>query len=205
MNDSTVKQGEGVATGITHLCVGCGNLVPMCTCDPTGGKEHESVLAFRQETRARLKRIEQKLDQIIEDRCAESEMTTTVDSYGVCHIDGPPVTAFAIAENSDGSGNRVEVIYRLIKFYGTREECEDAWGAILDLIRAELKDLCVAQLVPRLTHPIIWWRRRPEYIQEERVCHFSCRLATSPPLPDTFWQRWETPDGKQGRPANEVI
>jgi len=136
-------------------------------------------------------------------------MTTTIDEHGICHIDGPPTWGFAIAENSDGSGNRVEVIYRLLVYHGTKQECEDAQRSLLNLVTSELQDLAKIQLNPRLVRPIIWWRRRPELIQDDDGrfkdhWKFSARFDTTPKLPDTFWQKWECKDGHPARPASEV-
>jgi len=61
-NDSTDNSEKKT---VHHLCIGCGQLVPLCTCDPTGGKQHETELAFRQEVRNRLKLIEGKIDDIL--------------------------------------------------------------------------------------------------------------------------------------------
>lgn len=49
----------------THLCIACGNLVSRCVCDPAGGQQHDTELRFRQEVRAKLKEMDEKLDLLI--------------------------------------------------------------------------------------------------------------------------------------------
>lgn len=135
-------------------------------------------------------------------------MTTERDEAGIWHIDGPPYRGFVIAEFPDGSGNRVEVIYRCLRYLGTKKDCEDAYNILLNLIRSELQDLSESQPnYNQLVHPIIWWRTRVEYSQDpddQNRWRFYCRLATTPPLPNMFWEQWETKEGALSRNAREV-
>src|SRR5882762_5848135 len=122
-------------------------------------------------------------------------MTTERDEAGVYHIDGPPYRGFIIKEFPDGSGNRVEVIYKTLRYAGTQKECMEAYKTLLNLIRSELQDLVEADPEERNLYPIIWWRIRLETTQDSEDPNrwrFYCRLATTPPLPDMFWEQWET-------------
>lgn len=135
-------------------------------------------------------------------------MSTERDEYGIYHIDGPAVAGFIVAENPDGSGNRVEIRYRSFRYVGTKAECEEAYKALLNLICSELKDLNEVQpnAVSSFNQKIIWWRRRVDYVfdPESERWYFSCRLATTPPLPLEIWERWETKEGDYARNAKEV-
>lgn len=187
---------------IQHLCVGCGNLVGMCTCDPSGQSQHETELTFRRDLRKRLKGIEEKIDDLLVEK--ERPLMSTVCRDGICYIDGPPMSRFAIVENSDGSGQRIEVIYRVLKFVGSKESCEEARDLLLYLVVSELQNLH-RSATSRFPIPIVWWRRRPQISENESDWSFYCRLATTPPLPEDFWQRWETPEGStEIRLAGEV-
>jgi hypothetical protein len=132
---------------------------------------------------------------------------TEVDEHGICHIDGPPYAGFAIAEHSDGTGQRVEIIYKMLRYIGSEQDCRDACQALLNLVISELQDLEEVAFDNRHLRKIIWWRRRPEFIHDPdsgRWC-FSCRFDTTPKLPDTFWERWMVAEGMPGRNAKEVI
>ena len=48
----------------THICVGCGELTSKCKCDPSGGREYETGLAFRQFIREKLNSIENDVSSI---------------------------------------------------------------------------------------------------------------------------------------------
>jgi hypothetical protein len=132
---------------------------------------------------------------------------TTELIYDVYHIDGPPFYGFAIAEHPDGSGQRVEIRYRTLRYAGTKQECEDAYKWLMNLILSELDDLQKIQVKDLGSHKIIWWRHRVDYEQskdDSNRWRFYCRLATTPPLPDIFWEQWETPEGSLNRNAREV-
>lgn len=134
-------------------------------------------------------------------------MSTEVDEHGICHIDGPPYAGFAIAEYPDGTGNRVEIIYKMLRYIGTEGEVHQAHEALMNLVISELQDLEEVALDNCHLRKIIWWRRRPEFIKDfesGRWC-FSCRFDTTPKLPDSFWERWMVAEGMPGRNAKEVV
>lgn len=134
-------------------------------------------------------------------------MTTTCEN-DIYHIDGPPINAFAIAEYPDGSGNRVEIVYRVIRFSGdSMEEIQSAWMKIFNIMQAELKELNSSQVNNRFAREIIWWRRRPEFCAglDEGKCRCYARFATTPPLPDTFWEKYGVPEYEKTPTAKELI
>lgn len=136
-------------------------------------------------------------------------MSTERDDHGIYHIDGPAVAGFIMAEYPDGSGNRVEVRYFTLRYVGTKSECEEAYESLINLISSELQDLVEIQpnAISNLNQKIIWWRHRVEYEQDlenPEYWKFYCRLATTPPLPLEFWDRWETKEGALNRNAREV-
>jgi len=134
-------------------------------------------------------------------------MSTEVDEHGICHIDGPPYAGFAIAEYPDGSGSRVEIIYKMLRYMGTEEEVHEAHEALMNLVASELQDLEPIQLNNRNVRKIIWWRRRPEFLKDDESGNwvFSCRFDTTPKLPDGFWEAWQSAEGMPARRAREVI
>lgn len=138
-------------------------------------------------------------------------MSTERDEHGIYHIDGPACAGFIVAEKPDGSGNRVEVRYHNFIYIGTKDECEEAYGSLMNLICSELQELRPQQrdaYPGGLNQLIIWWRRRIEFSEDpdnKDRWKFSCRLATTPPLSPGFWQRWETPEGGLARNAREAI
>lgn len=135
-------------------------------------------------------------------------MSTEQDQYGIWHIDGPSVGGFTIAENPDGSGQSVKILYKALRYYGTKAECEKAYDALMNLITSELQDLAQIQPDQRLgSHPIIWWRHRVSYEPvegQEGQYQFYCRLDTTPPLPRELWERWMKPEGSMPGRAKEV-
>lgn len=135
-------------------------------------------------------------------------MTTEIDKHGIYHIDGPPVGGFAIVENPDGSGARVDVIYYALGYYGTKDECEEAYDSLMNLIISELKERTLNQpnMYPSIK-PIIWWRHRKEITREfvEDRHKLYCRLATTPPLPNDFWDRWAKKENEPFKRAREVV
>ena len=134
-------------------------------------------------------------------------MSTEVDEHGVYHIDGPPYAGFAI---SNLNGQRVEVIYKLFRYCGSRSECEEAYNRLMNLVISELQDLDQIDLVERKKYctMIIWWRRRVDYVQDPDDpgrWAFSCRFDTTPPINPEFWDRWETKEGSVHRNVKDII
>src|SRR5262249_22256412 len=93
-------------------------------------------------------------------------MSTITDENGINHIDGPPVRGFVIAEHPDGSGNRVEVVYHTLRYAGSKEDCEQGYKNIINLIISEMQDLVKVWENQFMLHPIIWWRKRLELIED---------------------------------------
>lgn len=144
-------------------------------------------------------------------------MTTTRDQYGVYHIDGPPVGGFAVVENPDGSGARVDVVYKVLSFYGTKEQCEEAYESFMSLVVSQLQDLVgenpakpVDPSIGRYpcVRPIIWWRKRKEIekdFEDPGRWVLYCRFDTTPPLPTEIWDRWGKKEGELPKRAAEFV
>lgn len=144
-------------------------------------------------------------------------MSTERDQYGVYHIDGPPVGGFAVVENPDGSGARIDVVYKTLCFYGTKEQCEEVYADFMVLVASQLQDLVGenpakpvhprVQSFPRL-QPIIWWRKRKEIevdVEDPGRWVLYCRLDTTPPLPVEIWERWGKKEGEMPKRAAEFV
>ena len=136
-------------------------------------------------------------------------MSTEKDEYGVYHIDGPPVAGFILAEHPDGTGQRVSIVYKTLRYIGTIGECEEAKKWLMNIVVSELQDLI--NLQPQTyptTQPIIWWRHRPTIEQDEEDQNrwiLYARFDTTPLLPLLFWEQWGTPESLPARRAREVI
>lgn len=118
---------------------------------------------------------------------AEPLVTSTV-----FECDGPPRAYFEV---SDGI-RMVRILYRAIY---ARRAAEDvataALAAFLVKLRAEL-----VRISESGAEPLIFWRRRPvtsvwdKLGEQDRIIKdgysASCRLETSPPIPDDWWKTY---------------
>jgi hypothetical protein len=121
---------------------------------------------------------------------------------GLYQIDGPAVPRFGIAGPADGQ--IIEVVYKILSFYGSREDCE----AIHAQLITSLLDSFAQVAATGMSAPIVWWRHRPEVRQDPEDpgrWQFYARFDTTPALPDLFWHDWECPEGDMPRRASEVI
>jgi hypothetical protein len=129
-------------------------------------------------------------------------MVTTQDRQGIYHIDGPPVPGFVLEDK----GMHIEVVYKVVSFYGTRDDCQRAQMNLMMAVQDELKKPQEGQ-TQAIVAPIIWWRRRPEIredMDDSGRFQFYARFATTPALPADFWEHWGTEEGAMPKRATEV-
>jgi hypothetical protein len=101
------------------------------------------------------------------------------------------MTPTAYLEIPRGWGRSLRITARTIAVHGhSRETVLAAGYSIINRIMAEL----------HISNGIVWWRLRPEVEDrgDDKVEYrflFRSRLATSPELPDTFWDEVAKPGG----------
>jgi hypothetical protein len=98
----------------------------------------------------------------------------------VIEIDGPPRAYFEIPL---GDEDRVlRIVYKAFIVVGIDAEAAKAVGErALRHIRARVNISNYGGC------GIIWWRRHPNIHEADGFFKWTCRLATSPELPDGFW------------------
>lgn len=129
-------------------------------------------------------------------------MDTKEEPALIYEVDGPLVAYFEIWGQDPNSGDEFKltmnsrICYRSIKWSGADEKSvRGAFDQVMNLIRAELTDICG----PLGITPIIWWRKHPRFSFEEDRHRVYARLATSPELPEVVWSQIEVPEGGQYR------
>jgi hypothetical protein len=130
-------------------------------------------------------------------------MTTTQDAKGIYHIDGPPTAGFVLEDK----GARIVVAYKIVSFYGTRDDCQRAQMNLVTQVQEALSKPQEGS-TEAITAPIIWWRRRPETRQDlddSGRWQLYMRFGTTPELPPEFWEYWGVEEGAMPKRASEVI
>jgi hypothetical protein len=131
-------------------------------------------------------------------------------------IDGPPV---AYWELTDGF-RFVRLVHKSVGYQGF-DSFEEA-GRGIDRLRERINQAFPEEARQDNVCYIIW-RTRPEILEQleevpvlsskpfgaqrrtgKKVISIYCRFTTSPPLPDSFWARYEKKEGEPLHPAAEL-
>lgn len=102
-------------------------------------------------------------------------------------LTGPPRAYFTVRD----SETSVTIRYFALGITGDSEkEAAGCMKSVLQLVASELQDI-----YPEEWDRIIWWRTPLEFEERDGRPWYYCRLATSPPLSQLFWDRIEKKEG----------
>lgn len=109
-------------------------------------------------------------------------------------IDAPPVAYLEV----NGGSSIVRITFRTVIFMGpNKESVRRQFRNFLD----ELEEITR----PTDLSTFVWWRTRPEFTRELRgrkeICVIYSRLEVTPPLPDSFWEKYEKKEGQPFKAA----
>lgn len=92
----------------------------------------------------------------------------------------------------------IRISYNIVSWSAKSLETLDTiYRDFIDDLHYELKRIAAGK------QKIIWWRTRLEY--DPNPLRFYCRLATTPKLPQAFWDKWEKKEGQPAREAKELV
>jgi hypothetical protein len=116
---------------------------------------------------------------------------TEVENIDIVEAEGPPRVYFEVhgKDIMTGADVKIRLKYRTLAFACPDEDLTRKYGDdIIETIRNELKKYEYSG------DAIIWWRILPsiqqiEYQPYKGWFQWRCRIETSPPLPDEFWNK----------------